>query len=102
MGLPLEHAPRRDLLQQADVLSRISADLDPETVAKAQAAIAQDIAFFETFETFSTFKTVTTLTVRPSNHAQLHGDYEAGNLKASPEALEAARLLTLLFAGTPD
>lgn len=96
-ALPLEHAPRKDFLQQVDVLSRISADLDPATVAKAQAAIAQDMAFFENFETYTMFKTF-----NPDNYGPAREDFKAGNLKASPEALEAARLLTQLFLERPN
>ncbi len=88
--LPIEHAPRNDLLQQADVLRKISGDLDPATVAKAQTAIAQDVAFFEIFKT------------SPNDYVSLHSNYHAGSLKVSSEALEAARLLAQLFLETPD
>lgn len=91
LGIPFEAGPREDLLKQADVLHRVSGDLDPTTVAKAQAAITQDMAFFEAF--------------RAGNRAydeSLADSYNAGNLKASPEALEAARLLTQLFAEKAD
>lgn len=89
--LPTEYAPREDLLRQAEMLRTVSADLDPATVAKAQAAITQDVAFFEVFE------------VGKSHYDwSLADTYKAGNLRASPEALEAARLLTLLFVGTSD
>lgn len=97
MEIPTEYAPRKDLLQQVDVLSRISADLDRATVAKAQSAIAQDMAFFENFETHTTFKAF-----NPDNYGFVRDDCQVGNLKASPEALEAARLLTRLFLETPD
>jgi hypothetical protein len=105
IGIDTAYAPRRDLLQQADVLNKVSEDLDPSTVAKAQAAIAQDIAFFETFATFGTFTTFGTARVskaRRDNRVQLEEDYRTGNLEASPEALEAARLLTRLFSEKPD
>ncbi|MEN6337257.1 MAG: hypothetical protein ABFE01_23625 [Phycisphaerales bacterium] len=91
IAIPFEAGPREDLLVQADALRKISGDLDPATVAKAQAAIAQDVAFFEAF--------------RAGNHAydkSLADGYNSGNLNASPEAFEAARLLTRLFAETPD
>jgi hypothetical protein len=102
VGVPPEAVPRKDLLQQADTLSRMSVDLDPSTVAKAQAAIAQDIAFFETFNTYTPFTPVKTYKGRRPNSAQLKADFKAGKLEASPEALEAARLLTRLFAETAD
>jgi len=88
--LPLEYAPRKDLLQQAETLRQISNDLDPATVAKAQAAIAQDVAFLEMFKDGN------------SNHWELYENHRAGNLKASLEALEAARLLTQLFLEKRD
>jgi hypothetical protein len=87
---PFEYTVRKDLLQQADVLGKICGDLDPAVVAKAQAAIAQDVAYFEIFN--------------GSNRGyvrSLRDGYEAGNLKASPEALEAAHLLAQLFLETP-
>lgn len=90
LGLPIEYAPREDLLKQADVLRTISGDLDPATVAKAQAAIAQDVAFFEVFKTGK------------YDYLPLRDQYRASGLQASPEALEAARLLTRLFAGTSN
>jgi len=89
LGIPFEYGPREDVLKQADVLRKISGGLDPATVAKAQAAIAQDVAFFKAF--------------RAGNYAygkSLEDDYKSGSLNASPDALEAARLLTRLFAET--
>lgn len=91
MMIPVEYAPRENLLQQTEALRGVSSDLDPATVAKAQAAIAQDVAFFEIFE------------AGKSRYDQSLADkYKAGNLEASPEALEAARLLTLLFVEPSD
>jgi hypothetical protein len=87
--LPIEYAPREDLLEQADALRKVSGDLDPATVAKAQAAITQDVAFFETFK------------AGPEDYRYLDGNYRTGTLKASPEALEAAHLLAQLFLETP-
>ena len=90
LGLPIEHAPRQDLLKQADALRKIAGDLDPATVATAQAAIAQDVAFFEIFRTGH------------YDYLPLGEKYRASGFKPSPEALEAARLLTRLFLETPD
>ncbi len=89
-NLPFEFYVRENLLQQADVLKTISGDLEPATVAKAQAAIAQDVAFFGIFKT------------GPKDHQSLESNYGTGTLKASPEALEAARLLAQLFVERPD
>jgi len=105
MQTPTEFAPRKDLLQQVDTLSKISGGLDPAIVAEARAAIAHDMVFFETFEPVEgplPFGTPRTFKARPDNCAELLGEYETGNLKASPEALDAARLLTRLFTETPD
>lgn len=86
--IPPEYGPREDLLEQADALRKVSGDVDPATVAKAEAALAQDIAFLDLFN--------------GSNGGSLIGGYNAGALNVSPEALEAARLLTRLFSEKPD
>lgn len=83
---PMDYEFRRDLLQQADMLQRISGDLDPATVAKASAAIVKDVAFFERFSDFNRNR------ARPL----------AEDREASPEAVEAARVLTQLFAENRD
>jgi len=83
--IPYELNVRSDLLKQAEVLGEISGDLDPEVVTQARAAIAQDMAYFETIANDN------------DNYKSIRVNYEAGKLKASPEALEAARLLTELF-----
>jgi hypothetical protein len=61
--------------------------LDPATVAKAQAAIAQDIAFLAMFKG------------GPGSDSSLTPDDKGDKFRASPEVLEAARLLTELFMG---
>ncbi len=86
---PFEGKVRDDLLTQADVLRKISGDVEPATVAKAQAAIAQDVVFFEIFK------------AGPKDHRWLESNYGTGTLKASPEALEAAHLLAQLFVERP-
>jgi hypothetical protein len=86
---PFDGQVRNDLLTQADVLRKISGDVEPATVAKAQAAIAQDVAFFEIFK------------AGPKDHRSLESHYRTGTLKVSPEALEAAHLLTQLFLERP-
>ena len=65
-------------------------DQDPATVAEAQTAIAQDIAYFAFFTTHA------------RSHELPKGNYVFPMFEASPQALEAARLLTRLFLGTPD
>jgi hypothetical protein len=80
---------RADLLQQAEVLRKMSGDLDPGIVAQAQAAIARDVAFFEVFRT------------SPNDYGVLSRDSEPDLLQVSPEALEAARLLAQLFPERP-
>ena len=80
---------RADLLQQTEVLRKMSGDLDPGIVAQAQAAIAQDVAFFEVFRT------------SPNDYGVLKSDSEPDLLQVSPEALEAARLLAQLFVERP-
>ena len=87
LGPGFDYNVRRSLLRQADVLTDISGDLDHHTIKRARAAIAQDMAYFEETkdENF--------------NYKLLRESYEKGKLKASPEALEAARLLTQLLLG---
>jgi hypothetical protein len=80
---------RADLLQQTEVLRKMSGDLDPGIVAQAQAAIAQDVAFFELFRT------------SPNDYGVYKRDSEPDLLRVSPEALEAARLLAQLFPERP-
>jgi len=87
---PFERKVREDLMQRTVALNKTSADLDPATVAKAQAAIAQDLTFFAT------------LNEGHYDYSLLDKDFTARHLTASPEALEAARLLTRLLAETPD
>lgn len=91
MGMPYEYYPRSDLLKQTEVLNEISGDLKPAIVAKARAAIAQDMAYFQTVANAN------------YNYKSLQANHKTGKLKASPEALEAARFLTeLLVPETSD
>jgi hypothetical protein len=86
-------APQGDLLQQVEALRKISGDLDPATVAQAEAAITQDIAFFEIFR------------ARAASDQRLddvYDDYSAGRIKADPEELQAARWLTELLLERPN
>jgi hypothetical protein len=88
LPMPIAYGLGEHLLEQTYVLRQISADLDPAIVAQAQAAIAQDVAFFELFRT------------SPNDYGVLKHDSEPDILQVSPEALEAARLLARLFLET--
>jgi hypothetical protein len=99
-GHPLTFSPRLDLFQQAEALRKISGNLDPATVAKAQAALTQDIAFFEIYRALPEGAEV--FGTCPDRVESLMRDYATGKLKAGPEELEAARLLTELFLQKPD
>lgn len=87
---PYEMRVRSDLLKQAKVLSELSGELNPATVAQAQTAIVQDMAYFEAMHSGK------------SGFETLRQNYEAGAMEASPEALEAARVLSELLLGRPD
>ena len=81
-ALPPVFAPREDLVRQAEILEEMSTagDIDPETMAQAQAALERDIAWL----------------------AQFHAGEEPGELdgiEITPEAAEAARILVELLLG---
>jgi hypothetical protein len=82
IALPPVFAPREDLIKQAEMLEEMAAagDIDPETMAQAQAALERDIAWL----------------------AQFHAGEEPGELdgiEITPEAAEAARILVELLLG---
>jgi hypothetical protein len=81
---PVEYVARDDLLLQAEVLREAASDLDPAMVGEVQAAIARDIAFFEA-------------ATGPQAGYELIEQFEAGEIEASPEAVEAARILVDLL-----
>jgi hypothetical protein len=78
--LPPEFTPRDDLVQQAELLETLAAegDIDPQTVAQAQAALERDIAWLARF------------------HAGETPDGLEG-IEVTPEAAEAARVLVELL-----
>ncbi len=82
--LPVESVARGDLIQQAELLREAASDLDPAVVEEVQAAIARDIAFFEA-------------AAGPEAGYELIEQFEAGEIEASPEAIEAARFLVELL-----
>ena len=84
MEMPIESVARGDLIQQAELLREAASDLDPAVVEEAQAAIARDIAFFEA-------------AAGPEAGTKLIEQFEAGGIKASPEAIEAAHILVDLL-----
>jgi len=84
MALPVEYGGRDDLLQQAELLRKAASGLDPAVVEEVQAAIARDIALFEA-------------AAGPEAGAKLIEQFETGEIKASPEAVEAARILVDLL-----
>jgi len=89
MALPVEYGGRDDLLQQAELLRKTASGLDPAVVEEVQAAIARDIALFEA-------------AAGPEAGAKLIEQFETGEIKASPEAVEAARILVELLLGRTE
>jgi hypothetical protein len=90
-AIPFEHGVRADLLQQTDALHQAAdeLDLDPAVVEQAQAAIARDVAFFEAVK------------IGKVGRQQIEQRFRANELDASPEAVEAARILVELLLGKP-
>ena len=82
IALPPVFTPREDLVQQAALLEEMATegDIDPETVAQAQAALERDIAWLAQF------------------HAgEVPGELDA--IEVTQEAAEAARILVELLLG---
>jgi hypothetical protein len=76
-------APREDLIKQTELLEEMASegDIDPETLAQAQAALERDIAWL----------------------VQFHAGEEPGELdeiEITLEAAEAARILGVLLLGS--
>jgi hypothetical protein len=86
MALPIEYGARDHLLQQAELLREAANDLDPAVVEEVQAAIARDMALFEA-------------AADPEAGFELIEQFEAGEIEANPEAVEAARILVDLLLG---
>ena len=84
MALPIEYGARDDLIRQAELLREAASGLDPAAVEEVQAAIARDIALFEA-------------AAGPEARFELIEQFEAGEIEASPEAVEAARFLVDLL-----
>ncbi len=79
-ALPPEYMPREDLVQQAAALAEMAgqSDIDPATVAQAQSALERDMAWLAQFD------------------AGQQPD-DMGTIGATPEAIEAARILVGLL-----
>jgi len=88
IALPIEYNARVDLVQQANLLDDAAGDLDPAVVEEVRTAIAQDLALFEA-----------TNAEEPLGYNELIEQFEAAELDASPEAIEAARFLVELLLG---
>lgn len=86
-AIPFEHDVRVDLLQQAGMLGQLAdeLDLDQAVVAQAQDAIARDVAFFQAVKAGKV------------ERAQIEQQFQADQLQAGPEAIEAARVLVELL-----
>lgn len=80
IALPPEYTPRQDLMEQAAALTDMAAasDVDPDTVARARAALERDLAWLSQFSAGQ----------RPG---------ELDDVVATPEAIEAARILVGLL-----
>lgn len=88
IALPIEYGPRSDLLRQAELLESVG-DLDPAVVKEVRTAIARDITFFE-------------VATGPEPGYELLERLEAGEIEASPEAIEAAHTLVSLILGEAE
>jgi len=79
IALPPEYMPRQDLMRQAAALEEMAArsDVDPNTVAQAQAALARDLAWLAQFQAGQT--------------------PEWFKVEVPPESAEAARVLVNLL-----
>jgi len=86
IALPVEYDPRDDLVKRSEALSGVSGDVDPEVVAKAQEALARDIAFFDALGADG-----------PAN-AELLKVWQSEDIEASAQALEAAQFLGALLS----
>ena len=75
-------APREDMMQQAALLEEMAgkSDLDPETVARAQAALERDVAWLAQFRA-----------------GEVPGELE--DVEVTPASAEAARILVELLMG---
>lgn len=80
--LPPEFQPREDLLRQAELLEEMAtkSELDPDTVAQAQAALERDITWLAQFQAG----------LGPAALEQIDLD---------PNAIEAARILVEMLLG---
>jgi hypothetical protein len=86
---------RGQMMRQTDLLAEMATkgDLDPETVAQAQAALERDVAFLNLTEAerrafYGTIRTTD----------GVYPYYEDLDLEISPEAAEAARFLIALLS----
>ncbi|OGO16946.1 MAG: hypothetical protein A2Z14_10265 [Chloroflexi bacterium RBG_16_48_8] len=77
-----------DLMRQAELLQGVSRDVDPATVNLVQAAIAEDILFFEMVSNHET-------------RGQLLGQFLAGEIEIRAGTIEAAQILVNLVLGEP-
>ncbi|MDY7079570.1 MAG: hypothetical protein SXV54_22020 [Chloroflexota bacterium] len=84
VAMPIEYWARDDLIGQTKLLREAAGDLDPAVMEEIQAAIARDVAFFEAVDAGG---------AGPDLLEQL----QAGEIEASPEAVEAARVLVDLL-----
>ena len=84
--MPIEYDPREDLIARAEALSGGADDVDPEVLARAQEALARDLAFFGA------------LSPGGSENAQLIALWRSGEIEAGDEALQAAAFLHALLA----
>jgi hypothetical protein len=86
IALPVEYDPREDLVARSEALSEVNGDVDPEAVARAQEALARDIAFFAA------------LGADGSANAELLKVWQSEDIETSAQALEAAQFLSALLS----
>jgi hypothetical protein len=87
------------LAQQAEILAEMveSGDLDPNTVAQAQAAIERDVAFLNLSgtETQALYDDL----IAAAGDSYTFPSFDELELEITPEAVEAARFLVDLLLG---
>jgi hypothetical protein len=82
--------------QQAEILAQ-GKDLDPNTVARVQAAIARDIAFLVLPNTDR--QALYSRLIQASQEGQAIPQFDQLDLEISPEAVQAAQVLVELLLG---
>ena len=88
------------LVQQSALLSEIAGqgNIDPETLAKAQAALEHDLAFYELSDE-DVAALYESILAEAQNQGQSIPSFETLELEVSPDAREAAQFIITLLTG---